>query len=386
MIDDRTQKEIVEDARLFAEEEVRPHAGRFDREEKISSELIQKMADRKYLVASIPVELGGLGLDPVHYGRMTEEIGRACSNARSLITVQDSLIGETLARWGTANQKKCWLAPLAAGKHIGAFALSEPEHGSDARGIETAYEKSVGGYRINGKKMWISFGEIADFYIVFANRSGKMSAFIVDRKSPGVSVRPMKGLLGNRASHLAEITFKDVPVTDEDLLGSEGSGFTFIASTALDHGRYSIAWAGVATAQECLELMAEYARSRKQFGQAIGTYQLVQRMISDAAAGTRATRALCEYAGELRKQNSPDAVPETAVAKYFSSRIAMQAAADAVQVHGGNGCSNRFPVERLFREAKILEIIEGTSQIQQQLIAKYAMKKYGRKSLDRRRS
>jgi len=378
MNQDARQKMIVKEAREFAAEVLRPRAGAFDREESLPRDVIDEMAKRKFLLASLPEAYGGLGLDPVYYGLFTEEIGKACCSTRGLITVQNSLVGETLLRWGSEEQKTRWLLSVDRGEMLGAFALSEPEIGTDARGVQTRYQIDGKDYVLNGRKKWISFGEIAGFFIVIASRESEITAFIVERDRPGVSVYPIKGLLANRAAHLAEIEFKDVKISGDNVIGKPGSGFTFIVGTALDHGRYSIAWAGVAIAQEALDCMASYARKRKQFGRKIGEYQLIQRMICNAVTQTHAARALCVKAGEMRIQGDSQAVAETTIAKYFTSKIAMGIASDAVQVHGGSGCSNRYPVERLFREAKLLEIIEGTSQIQQQIIAKYGLRAYGR--------
>ena len=189
----------------------------------------------------------------------------------------------------------------------------------------------------------------------------------------------MKGLLARRASHIAEIELNDVYVPKENVIGRPGSGFPYVVGTALDHGRYCIAWSGVAVAQEALDAMVTYARNRKQFDKKICEFQLIQGIIADSVTMIHAARALCIRAGELRQQGDSNAITETTIAKYFTSKVAMEVATDAVQVHGGDGCSNSFPVERLFREAKVLEIIEGTSQIQQQLIAKYGLRQYRRK-------
>ena len=382
MKEDPAQKIAVDEARKFADEVLRPRAAEFDREERLPKSIIEEMAKRKFLLASLPKAYGGLGLNPVYYGFLTEEIGRACCSTRGLVTVQSSLIGETLLKWGTEEQKARWLLPLVEGEMLGAFALSEPEIGTDARGVRTRYEREGNDYVLNGRKKWISYGEIARYYLVIASCGSEITAFIVERNRPGVSVYPIKGLLANRAAHLAEIEFKDVAIPEHNVIGKPGSGFAFVASTALDHGRYSIAWAGVAIAKEALDCMATYARKRKQFGRKIGEYQLVQRMICNAVSNTHAARALCIKAGELRAQGDSHAVSETTIAKYFTSRIAMKIASDAVQIHGGIGCSNQYPVERLFREAKLLEIIEGTSQIQQQMIARYGLRTYGRHPKD----
>jgi alkylation response protein AidB-like acyl-CoA dehydrogenase len=371
------QKQIIAEARLFSETALRPHAGRFDREQHLPSEIIREMVKRRYTLAGLPESWGGLGLDPVHYGLFTEEIGKGCCSCRSLITVSCSLIGETLLKWGTSLQKSSWLAALAEGK-IGAFALSEPLVGSDARGIQTVCERRGTHFAITGQKKWISFGEIADFFVTFAADRGQITAFIVERDRPGVAIAAQRGLMANRAAHLAQIDFRQVEVPEQNVIGRPGAGFAFIASTALDHGRYSIAWAGVAVAQAALDAMVAYARERKQFGAPIASFQLVQRMIANAATKTYAARTLCVAAGNRRAAQKIDATALTSMAKYFTSNVATEVASDALQVHGGNGCADSYPVERLFREARILEIIEGTSQIQEQVIAKFALKSYGR--------
>jgi alkylation response protein AidB-like acyl-CoA dehydrogenase len=379
MDEDPRQKRIVNEAREFADAQLRQRAGDFDREESLPKDVLDEMAKRKFLLASLPEAYGGLGLNSVYYGFFTEEIGKACCSTRGLITVQSSLIGETLLKWGSEEQKTRWLLAVASGEMLGAFALSEPEIGTDARGVQTRYKKDGKNYVLNGRKKWISFGEIAGFFIVIASGESEITAFLVERDRPGISVYPIKGLLANRAAHLAEIELKDVKIPEDNVIGKPGSGFSFIVGTALDHGRYSIAWAGVAIAQEALDCMATYARKRKQFGRKIGEYQLIQRMICNAVTQTHAARALCVKAGEMRIRGDSQAVSETSIAKYFTSKIAMGIASDAIQVHGGIGCSNIYPVERLFREAKLLEIIEGTSQIQQQIIARYGLRKYGKK-------
>jgi alkylation response protein AidB-like acyl-CoA dehydrogenase len=370
------QQGIVDEARIFAEREIRPHAATFDQKERLSRGLITKMAEKGFLAASFPEKYGGLNLDPVFYGLFTEQIGKACCSTRSLITVHTSIVGETVLRWGSEEQKQTLLPRMAAGERIGAFALSESEVGSNAKGVQTTYSGSANSYIVNGNKKWISFGDMADFFIVIASNNGQISAFIVERGYEGVKTTPIRGMLGCRASHIAELEFRDVLVPFENVLGPVGSGFPFIVGTALDHGRYSIAWASLAVAQESMEAMIRYAKTRKQFGKHIYKFQLIQGIIGDAATRVHAARALCLKAGEMRKKGDPGALAETTIAKYFASKVAMDVARDAVQVHGGNGCCNQYPVERLFREAKILEIIEGTSQIQQELIAKYALRRY----------
>ncbi len=370
------QEQILKEVRCFANEVIRPQAKAFDENQALPKEIISEMAGRKLLLASLPEEYGGLGLNPVYYGHVTEALGKACCSTVGLLTVNSSLVGEALLKWGSDQLKDRWLPKMAAGEKIAAFALSEPEIGTDAKSVKTAYHSQGDGFVLNGRKKWITFGDIADFFVVIASNDGEKTAFIVERDFDGVTTSPIKGLLARRASHIAEIEFDQVYVPKENVIGRPGSGFTYIVNTALDHGRYSIAWSGVAIAQEALEAMVTYARKRKQFEQRIFEFQLVQGMIGDAVTKVHAARALCIRAGQLRQQNSSKAVIETTIAKYFCSKVAMEVTQDAVQVHGGNGCCSDYPVERLFREAKVLEIIEGTSQILQQLIARHGLREY----------
>ncbi len=377
-MDNASQQKIVEEAKAFADREIRPFAAEFEANEAVPRELIDKMAQRGYLAASFPREYGGLGLDPVYYGLFTEEIGKACASTRGLLTVHTSLVGETLLRWGNKELKEKWVLPMARGEKIGAFALTEPEVGTDAKSVKTSFRKEGNKYIINGKKKWITFGDVADFFLTVTNGEKGITTFIIERRTEGVTTTPIKGLLASKAAHIAEIRFDNVEVPAENMVGREGSGFTYIVSTALDHGRYSIAWAGVAIAQEALDAMVTYSRKRSQFGKKIYQHQLIQGILGDSVTKLHAGRALCLRAGELRKVNDNSAVIETTIAKYFTSKIAMEITTDAVQVHGGNGCYNKYPVERLFREAKILEIIEGTSQVQQEIISAYGLRTYYR--------
>lgn len=366
---------ITDEARLFAAEHIRPFATAFE-DEGVPRSLIRMMGAKGFLGAVLPASYGGMALDAVTYGQMTEQIGKACCSTRSVLTVHTSLVGETINRFGTDEQRSYWLPLIASGERIGAFALSEPLAGSDAAGVKTSYTYKNGEYLITGNKKWISLGNIADFFIVIASCEGKVTAFIVERDSKTVRSTPMKGLLGNRGAHVAEIDFNETKVPPGNILGKEGNGFTHIINAAMDFGRYSIAWAGLAIAQEALDSMAAYARKRTQFGQKIYKFQAIQQLISQAVVNVHASRCLCLKAGQMRDEHHRDAVVETIIAKFHSSRVAMQVATDAVQVHGGNGCYSVYPPERLFREAKILEIIEGSSQVLQGIIADFGLRKY----------
>jgi alkylation response protein AidB-like acyl-CoA dehydrogenase len=376
MRDIKTQENILTEAKEFAAQEIRPFAAQFEEQESIPRELIDKMAKKGYLAACFPEEYGGLGLDPLSYGLFTEEIGKGCSSTRGLLTVHTSLVGETLLRWGSEEQKKKWLLPMASGEKIACFALTEPEVGTDAKNVQTNYRKKGNKYIINGNKKWITCGDIADLFLVITNGEKGITAFIVEREFAGITTTPIKGLLAGRAAHIAEIEFKDVEVPPENVITKEGGGFSYVVNSALDYGRYSIAWGGIGIIQEALEAMVTYSRRRSQFGKKIYTHQLIQGIIGDAVTKAHAGRALCLKAGKMRRDGDPDAVMETTIAKYFTSKIAMEITIDAVQVHGGNGCYNKYPVERLFREAKILEIIEGTSQVQQEIISSFGLRRY----------
>lgn len=363
-------------AALFADVELRPYAKEFELKEALPRTLIEEMARRGYLAPSLPVEYGGLGLNPLQYGQFVELFGKACNSVRELITVHNSLVGETLLRFGSKVQKEQWLARIGHGDLIAAFALSEPNVGTDAQRVETTYCLRDGHYVLNGTKKWISFAGIADVFLLIAAQDNVVSAFLVERESPGLSITPMNGLLASKASHIAEIHLHDVAVPKEQVVGPIGGGFTYVTSYALDQGRYSVAWGGVALAQAALEAMIAYAHRRSQFGKTLGEFDLIRAAIGDAAARIHGVRALCQHAGMLRMKKDFHALMETTMAKYLAAQVAMAVTTQAVQLHGGNGFSNDYPVERYFREAKLLEIIEGTTQILSLVIGQQALATY----------
>lgn len=365
-------------ANEFMNQVVKPQVKLMEQNECFSKNVIKEMGSMGLLGSILPVKYGGSEISPLLYGELTKVIGKVSASARTLLTVHTSLVGETLAKFGSGEQKEVYLKQVCSGEKIGCFALSEPNAGTDAASIKTLYQQKKDCYVLNGHKKWISFAGIADFMIVIAtSEQNVISAFLVDSSSPGIEVIPMKGLLAARDVHISEIKFNDVRVPKENLLGREGGGFSFITNTALFYGRYSIAWGGLSTALSALEEMVSYSRQRKQFGKRIAMFQLIQGIIGDAVTDVHAAHALCIRAGELRDEGKiEEAVMETNIAKYFTSKTAVKVAGDALQVFGGNGILNDNPIERLYREAKILEIIEGTSQIQQVMIANYGLGKY----------
>lgn len=352
----------------FVKNEVYPYASQFDKDEKISEDLIRKMAGNGYLGAVLPEKYNGRDMDAIIIGILNEEIGAACSSTRSLLTVH-GMVELAILKWGSEEQREYWLPKLASGELIGAFSLTEPDVGSDAKNIQTTAVLTEDNYLLNGVKKWTTFGQIADVFLVFAQYEGKPTAFLVDRQSSGIDIKPIKGLLGIRASMSAEIHFENCIVPKENLLGMPGTGLSHVALHSLDYGRYTIACGSVGIGRACLEESIKYSRKRKQFGSSLRQFQLIQKMISEMAVNVKAARLLCYNAGYLKSIGDPDSIMETWNAKYFASCMLGKITGDAVQIHGANGCSTEYNVERYFRDAKIMEIIEGTTQMHELLIA-----------------
>ncbi|MEW5945988.1 MAG: acyl-CoA dehydrogenase family protein [bacterium] len=373
-----TQEQIMMQkmARDFAEREIVPAARDNDRNERFPSDIVKKMAPLGFLGGPIPEKYGGPGFDYVSYAVVTEEIGRACSSVRTVLSVHVSLAGLTILRWGNEEQKTGYLPDMCAGKKLGCFGLTEPDAGSDPASMSTTAVRDGSDWVLNGAKMWISNAGVADVAVVFAQTDRSLAhrgiaAFIVDGDSPGYSTRDIHNKLGLRSSNTGEIIMEDCRVPDRNRLGEVGEGFK-IAMSALDHGRFSVAAGCVGIAQACVDASVKYARERKQFGREIGTFQLVQELISEMVVDTEAARLLVYRAGHL-KNKGVRCTREVCIAKYFASEAANRAAYNAIQVHGGYGYSDEYPVERYFRDARVATLYEGTSQIQKLIIGSYAL-------------
>ena len=369
------QKIYQSEFRTFVNEEIFPRASECDRNEFTPPEIIKKLAQHGFLGAILPEAFGGQAMDMITYGILNEEVGRGCSSVRSLLTVHN-MVAHALCKWGSKSQKEYWLPKLASGQIIAAFALSEPSVGSDAKSVETTATLVGDAYILNGQKKWITYGQIADIFLVFAKCEDKPTAFLVEKNSPGFSIKPMSGILGVRASMSAELQFNNCQIPQENLVGKLGFGFSYVAATALDYGRYSVAWGCVGITQACLEACIKYTSERKQFGVYLKEHQLIRQMITQMIANVKAARLLCYQAGYLKDTNDPNSIIETSIAKYFASITATKVANDAVQIHGGNGCSSDYPVERYLRDSKIMEIIEGSTQIQEITIADSGYQEY----------
>jgi alkylation response protein AidB-like acyl-CoA dehydrogenase len=357
--------------REFADAHIVPHANAWDQAEAMPAEMVRQLAAVGYLGAVLPVDRGGAGFNMVEFGLLNEELGRGCSSIRSLLTVH-SMVALAISRWGREEKKSQWLEKLGQGKAIGAFALTEPEAGSDARQIMTQAVASGDDFLLTGHKKWITFAQMADLFLVFAKSVRGPCAFLLERNTPGLVISPMHGMLGTRASMMAELRLEECRVPKQNMIGAAGFGLSHVASSALDCGRYSVAWGSVGIAQACLEACVRYAGRRKQFGALLRDHQLVQRMIAQMVVEVKAARLLCHHAGQLKDAGDPASMIETSIAKYFACTTAAKIARDAVQIHGANGCSSEYPVERFYRDAKIMEIIEGSNEIQEITIAQSA--------------
>lgn len=370
------QRESQEGFRAFVQAEIQPNADRYDREERVPPEIIQSMARQGYLGAIIPRAYGGSEMDMITFGLLNEALGRGCSSLRSLLTVH-SMVSYAIQRWGSSAQKTYWLPRLAAGETIAAFGLSEPEIGSDAKSIKTSATLDEQGYRLQGHKKWMTYGQIADLFLIFARNGASISTFLVERDTPDFSVSPITGILGTRASMVAELFLEDCRIPAQNLLGGRGFGMASIASSALDVGRYCVAWGSVGIIRACLEDSLNYSSQRQQFGVPLRQHQLIQQMLTEMITNLSAARLLCLQAGYAKEQGDPSTVMQTFIAKYFASVKAAQSANDAVQIHGANGCSSEYSVQRYMRDAKIMEIIEGSTQIQQITIANASYQELG---------
>jgi alkylation response protein AidB-like acyl-CoA dehydrogenase len=358
------QELIRASAREFCEREVLPHVREWDRVEDIDRDLVAKLADVGYL--------GAWELDTISYALVMEELGRADSSVRGIVSVNVGLVGKTIAKWGTGEQKDEWLPKLASGEALGCYALTEPGSGSDPSSLVSRAERDDGEWVISGSKIFITLGSWAGVALVFARTSGEgargLTCFLVPTDSPGFSATRIKGKLGLRAQDTAELVLDGVRVPDANRLGGEGDGFK-VAMSALDNGRISLAAGCVGIAQGCLEACLRYGAERKQFGKPIASHQLVQELIAEIAVDCEAARLLTWRAAALADAGVRHTL-ESSVAKYYASEASVRAANAAVQVHGGYGYIDEYPVGKYLRDARVTTLYEGTSQIQKLIIGR----------------
>jgi butyryl-CoA dehydrogenase len=367
------QRLVRETARSFTDNEIVERARENDRNEHFDLELVAKIAAQGYLGAIVPREYGGAGLDYLTYGLVVEEIGRGCSAMRTVISVQTSLVCSAIMRWGTEQQKQQYLPKLTSGEWLGCFGLTEPDTGSDAANQKTRAKKTDGGWVINGAKMFISLANHAKLALIFAQTDPEkghrgLACFLVDTDQPGFQPQPIHHKMGLRGSDTAAISLDDVEVPDDQMLGEIGDGFK-VAMSSLDSGRYSVAAGCVGICQGCVDASVKYSKEREQFGRPIASFQLVQAMIANMVVDTDASRMLVWRAGWLKDSGKPNTT-ETSIAKYYATEAAVRSANTAIQVHGGSGYVDDYPVERYFRDVRVTTLYEGTSQIQQLIIGR----------------
>ena len=363
-------------ARDFAEKEVKPIAAQLDAEARFPHETVKRMGELGLMGIAVPETYGGSGADTVAYVLALEEIAKVCASHAVIMSVNNSLYCDPVLKYGTEEQRAKFLAPFASGQQIGCFALTEPQAGSDATNQHTLAVRDGDRYRLNGRKVFVTNGREASVALVFAQTDPAkadhgISAFLVEKGTPGFLVPKVEDKLGIRASDTAEFVFEDCRVPAANRLGAEGMGFK-IAMSTLDGGRIGIAAQALGIAAGAFELSVAYAKERKSFGVPIAQHQMVQWMLADMATAIDAARLLIWRAAALKDAGRPFG-PDAAMAKLFASEMAMKVTTDAIQVHGGYGFIKEYQVERYFRDAKITQIYEGTSQIQKLVIARHVL-------------
>jgi alkylation response protein AidB-like acyl-CoA dehydrogenase len=370
------QLEFKKIARDFLEAEVVPNRQHWDREEAVDPAIAAKMGEIGFFGITIPEEYGGLGGDWITYCIGMEELGRADSAVRGIVSVSAGLVGKAILAHGSEEQKQRWLPGIAAGTTIGCFGLTEPDNGSDPAHLKTRARRDGDEWVISGSKIFITNATIADVALVFArtgtgegqNGARGISAFLVPTGAPGFERTLIHGKLGLRGQATAELSFSDVRVSADALLGEEGGGFRY-AMESLDKGRVSVAAGCTGIIQACLEASVGYATTRQQFGKPIASYQLVQDMIAEISVDADAARLLTWRAADLLQHGEPFG-PAASKAKLFASEAAVKAANLAIQVYGGYGYVDEYPVAKLMRDARVMTLYEGTSQIQKLLIGR----------------
>ena len=370
------QKMVQEMVRDFAQKEIAPYIREWDEQGSYNRAVLDKMGELGILGGPIHEQYGGSGMDYVSLAIMCEELERVDTAFRVVLSVHIGLNSLTLLQWGTEEQKQKWLVPQAKGEKLATFGLTEPNAGSDAGAIETTAVRDGDHYVLNGEKMWISLADLADNFLIFAKtdpaaKHKGISCFVVERGTPGFSTFTIHGKMGIRAGNTGGMSLQDVRVPKENMIGQEGEGFR-LAMSSIDGGRYTVAAGAVGLAQACIDASVKYAHERTTFGQPIAKHQLVQEMIAKMVLGTESARLLTYRAGWLKNRGARN-TRETSMAKWYACDVSMQAALDAVQIHGANGYSNEFPVERYMRNAKGGVIYEGTAQIHTLMQAEYAL-------------
>ncbi|WP_030583828.1 acyl-CoA dehydrogenase family protein [Streptomyces anulatus] len=367
------QEAVRKLAENFVAREVSPHVVAWDRAESVDKSIVKKLGDLGFLGLTVPEEYGGSGGDHLSYCLVTEELGRGDSSVRGIVSVSLGLVAKTIASWGDEEQKRTWLPRLTSGEAVGCFGLTEPGTGSDAGNLATRAVRDGGDYVVNGTKTFITNGTWADVVLLFARTNDApghrgVSALLVPTDTPGLTRRTIHGKLGLRGQATAELVLQDVRIPASGLLGPEGKGFS-IAMSALAKGRMSVAAGCVGIAQAALDAAVRYAGEREQFGKPIARHQLVQELLSDIAVDVDAARLLTWRVADLIDRGQEFATAASK-AKLYASEAAVRCANNALQVFGGYGYIDEYPVGKLLRDARVMTLYEGTSQIQKLIIGR----------------
>lgn len=369
------------EARLqsWAAERVAPFDAEIDRDERVPDHVVAALRTEGLFASGFPEKLGGTPgskADPVtgalRHGLVHEALGSASAAVQGLLNVHH-MAGSAIARWGSRAQQEHWVPRLCRGEVMAALAVTEPNVGSDAASVETTATPDGAGFRLDGTKTWITCGMSADLFVVLARAPAGPVALMVPRETPGFSATPIPGMLGCRGYMLATLHFEGCPIPAEQVLGRPGVGLSHVVTVAFDAGRHNLAWGCVGLARACLTASFAYARTRRQFGVPIAEHGAVQQMLARMATDVHAARLVCASASRARGGKEPSAAREAFMAKYFASTMVNRVAGDALQIHGANGAGPHYPLARYVRDARIMEIIEGTTQVIEAAIARICL-------------
>jgi alkylation response protein AidB-like acyl-CoA dehydrogenase len=371
------QKKRYEEFKEFIKTNVEPYAAIWDHNQEMPDEFISLLANSGYLGSNIPTEFGGKGWDFVTFGLLNEAVGRGISSLTDLLTIQ-AMVSMTLLKWGTKEQKLKWLEPMAKGEIKGAYALTEPNVGSAIQSLETKINKRGDKYILNGSKRWTSYGQKADLFLVFGKDEDKSVACLLSKDTPGLKISPIKNMMGFKAAHMAQLNFNDIEIPESDIVGKPGFALSHVASIGLHYGRISTSCSALGLLRACFEESVIYSSQRKIGSKFVGDEGMIRTLIARMGTDLHAASLLCYSACKAEDEHTPDVYEKVQMAKYFTSRAVVRAASDAVQMQGANGCHESSNVARYYRDSKIMEIIEGTTQIHERMLGKTFVEKSAR--------
>lgn len=359
----------------FAAAEVAPYADDWDLREATPLPVVRKLAENGWLGGMAKPENGGLGFDATTFGLLNMAIGAGSGSLTGLLNVH-SMVLKTIEDWGTQDQKQRFLAPLVRGEIIGAFAQTEVSAGGDSKNLSTRFEEQGDQLVVTGQKTWITFAQIADLFLVFGKLQGQDTAVLVPKDTPGLTITPKKNMLGFKSAYLAVLDFADCRIPKANLVGKPGFGQNLISTGALDYGRISVAWAALGVQQAALAASARRASARSTFGTLLADQGLIRGYLAEMSGNLLASQLVCLSATRAKEAREEDALEQILQAKLFASQHAGEAADKAVQIHGGHGCDEANGVSRLYRDAKILQVVEGSNELQKMLIGRAVCERY----------